>query len=242
MSASPAPSSGAIPVVAVPPEALRDGWIGTKELPGYRAGNVVVKLDELPGVDAEHLYFDLLLLDASGHTQDNHSGPCHALGRNPTLDDRSRFVRVVAELLRHALTDAPGLPTVGQVLTFIREQGVATAKLVAAAQLLDAVCSERGVTLSLQHVLTLCLGDDEARTVLSGVVARLARTSGFGALASTLPGSEEEFDRRLRDINDGGLVEQVAYVVRTVGKSRARRLLREATDFELVPDASLFLI
>ena len=42
-----------------------DGWLGTRELPGYRAGRVVAKLDDLPAIDPDHLYFDLLLLDAT---------------------------------------------------------------------------------------------------------------------------------------------------------------------------------
>ena len=41
---------------AAPAEA-DDGWVGTRELPGYRAGPVVVKLADLPMVDAEHLYW-----------------------------------------------------------------------------------------------------------------------------------------------------------------------------------------
>jgi len=70
-----------------------DGWLGTRELPGYRAGNVVAKLADLPQVDPDHLYFDLLLLDAKGQLRDNHSGPCHALPSGlpqdaHTLDER----------------------------------------------------------------------------------------------------------------------------------------------------------
>lgn len=219
MNANTEPWSGAGPSAAPPLEATRDGWIGLKELPGYRAGKVVVKLDNLPGVDAEHLYLDLLLLDASGRTQDNHSGPCLALGRDPSLDDRSRFVRVVAELLRHALDDAPGLSAISQALRYIREQGVATAQLIAATQLLDAACSERALALSLQHLLTWFLGEDEARAVLAGVLHQLGSTA-----------------------NGASLYEQIDCVVRTVGKARARRLLREATEFNLVPDADMFLI
>lgn len=52
-------------------ESSRDGWLGTPELPGFRAGQIVVKLADLPGVDAEHLYFDLLLLDADGRIDDS---------------------------------------------------------------------------------------------------------------------------------------------------------------------------
>ena len=58
------------PTLRLPPT---DGWVGTPELPGSGVGNVIAKLDDLPLVDPDHLYFDLLLLDADGHTQDNHS-------------------------------------------------------------------------------------------------------------------------------------------------------------------------
>lgn len=200
-----------------------DGWVGTKELPGYRAGRIVVRLAHLPGVDPEHLYFDLLLLDEGGRAVDNHSGACPSLGIDPPLDERSRFVRVVAELLRHALDDAPTLAAVGPALTYIREQGVATANLVAAAQLLDGVSSEHGVARSLHDLLALSLGEDEARDVLRDVVNRMA-------------GDDAHAD-------DGApLLDQVVHVVRRVGKTRARRLLREATDFALVPHADMYRI
>lgn len=214
------PGSASFSGTAMSSPLSRDGWIGLKELPGYRAGRVVVKLDQLPGVDARHLYLDLLLLDASGRTQDNHSGPCLALGIDPSIDDRSRFVRVVAELLRHALDDATGLAGVATALSFIREHGVSSAQLLAAAQLIDSACTEHGVTLSLVHMLTQCLGDEESRTVLAGVLRRLA----------------------LPEFADASLYEQVACVVRTVGRSRVRRLLREATEFSLVPDPDMFLL
>jgi len=229
--------------LAPPHRSPTDGWLGTRELPGYRAGNVVVKLDDLPEVDLDHLYFDLLLLDAGGHTQDNHSGPCYALARQQSLDQRSRFVRVVAELVRHAPSDARGLTPICQALTFIREHGVELDGLIAAAQLLDAVCSERAVTASLNHVLVLSLGVEEARRAICDVVAELSRTSGFGpvdaeALSPQTGGAD--FDRRVSGIDNSGLMVQLSYVVRTVGKTRARQYLREVTDFELVPKPELF--
>jgi hypothetical protein len=220
-----------------------DGWLGTRELPGYRAGNVVAKLDDLPQVDSRHLYFDLLLLDAAGRTQDNHSGPCYALSRQQSLDERSRFVRVVAELVRHAPSDARGLAAISQVLTFIRERGVEVDRLIAAAQLLDEVCSERAVAESLNHVLELSLGEEEARRTMSDVVVDLAHTSGFAPLdaeAPSVPGPDSDFDVRLSGINNSGLAEQVSYVVRIVGKARARHFLREATDFAMVPKPDMF--
>ena len=64
------------------------------------------------------------------------------------------------------------------------------------------------------------------------VVAGLARSPGLGppeAAAASADGSQ------VRMINAGGLAAQVSYVVRTVGKARARHFLRERTDFEMVP-------
>jgi|GEM_PF-1789032 len=216
-----------------------DGWVGTPELPGYRAGNVIAKLDDLPEVDPDHLYFDLLLLDAGGHTQDNHSGPCHAIARRQSLDERSRFVRVVAELVRHVPGDGCGLIAVGRALTFIRECGIGVEGLIAATQLLDNACSERAVIDSLNHMLELSLGAEEARHSMCDVVARLARGSGFGEVdAGTTP--HADFDACVNRINEGGLAEQVKFIVRTVGKMRARHYLRGVTDFEVVPKPEMF--
>ena len=226
-----------------PHQSVTDGWLGTRELPGYRAGNVVARLADLPEVDPQHLYFDLLLLDAGGQTQDNHSGPCYALARQQSLDERSRFVRVVAELVRHAPSDARGLTAIGKALTFIRERGVELDRLIAAAQLLDEACSERAVTESLNHVLELSLGLDEARRTMCDVVTDLARTSGFGLLdetAASPPQTTPDFDSRVSGINESGLATQVSYVVRTVGKARARHYLREVTYFEMVPKPEMF--
>ena len=226
-----------------PHRSPTDGWLGTLERPGYRAGNVVAKLDDLPEVDPHHLYFDLLLLDARGRTQDNHSGPCLALTRQQSIDERSRFVRVVAELVRHSASDARGLTAIGRVLTFLRERGVALDRLIAAAQLLDEVCSERAVTESLNHLLELSLGEEEAQRTMCDVVAVLARNSGFGAFdpLPAAPGSTgADLERRVEGINNSGLSVQVSYLVRTVGKARARHYLREVTDFEMVPKPDMF--
>jgi hypothetical protein len=144
------------------PSDADDGWVGTRELPGYRAGAVVVRLSDLPGVDATHLYFDLLLLDESGRTEETHSGPCPSLRRDQPLDQRSRFVRVVAELLRHAPDPERGLAGLGAALTFIRENGVDGPQLAAAAQRIDAGCSEPALVASLCHVLTLSFGEHDA--------------------------------------------------------------------------------
>jgi hypothetical protein len=226
-----------------PHRSPTDGWLGIRELPGYRAGNIVARLDDLPEVDPDHLYFDLLLLDAGGHTQDYHCGPCFALGRQQSLDERSRFVRVVAELVRHAPGDDVGLTAIGQVLTFIRERGVETDRLIMAAQLLDNVCGERAVSASLSYMLELSLGEEEAHLAMCEVVVDLARTSGAalpGAGAAGDQASGSDVDNRVRRINSSGLEGQVSYLVRTVGKERARGHLRDVIYFEIVPTPALF--
>ena len=201
-----------------------DGWLGTRELPGYRAGPVVVRLDHLPEVDPDHLYFDLLLLDAQGRTHDNHSGPCRALTRRHALDDRSRFVRLVAELVRHAAGDGTDLAGMHRALAFIREHGAAPDRLASAAHLLDDACSERAVVDSVQDLLALSLGEDEACRTLGDVVAELSRTSGCAPLEAA----------------HAGLTTQIEYVVRVMGKARARHYLRHVTDFALVPRPEMF--
>jgi hypothetical protein len=218
-----------------------DGWLGTRELPGYRAGNVIARLDDLPQVDPDHLYFDLLLLDAGGQLQGTHSGPCYALARQRSFDERSRFVRVVAELVRHAPGDAGGLSGMGQVLSFIRQSGVEIDRLVLAARLLDAVCSERAVIESLNHLLELSLGAEEASREMCGVVSKLACESGFASLDTPgAPAPDADFESGVSRINGAGLPAQVSYVVRTIGKARARRYLRELIDFALVPTPEMF--
>jgi hypothetical protein len=211
---------------ALPRPPAGDRWIGTREQPGYRAGSIVVKLADLPGVDARHLYCDLLLLDAKGRTDDTLSGPCFCIDREAPLDDRSAFVRVVAELLRHAADDERGIALLGPVLAHVRSHGIEPAKLAAAALMLDAVCSEQALIDSLTGVLGLSLGEEEAHAVLCGVVEHLARSRGF--------------DGDIHAVNEAGLPAQVAAVVRTVGRQRARRYLREVTLFELLPRAEMF--
>ncbi len=223
-----------------PHRSPTDGWLGTLELPGYRAGNVVAKLDDLPAVDPHHLYFDLLLLDARGRIRDHHSGPCRALVRQHPLDDRSRYVRVVAELVRHAPDDERGLSAIGQALSFIRERGVDTDRLVVAADLLDHACSEQAVTASLQQILELSLGEEEARRTMREVVADLARTSGFGDFDAQPQAMPDDFDSRLQSLDESSLAAQVSFLVRTIGKTRARRFLRRATDFVMVPRPDMF--
>lgn len=212
----------------------KDRWLGTPNLPGYRAGDVVAKLDDLPDVDPHHLYFDLLLLDKDGRFLDNHSGTCLALARTRSLDERSRFVRVVAELARHVSMDPRGLAVVGQAVTLIRERGIETGGLVLAAQILDMCCNDDVVVASLMNLLEMSMGNDEAMRTMCEVVTTLARESGC---------DKTEQDRALEigvgSINGGGLKAQVSYVVRTVSKARARAYLREVTYFNLVPTPDL---
>jgi len=228
---------------AAPHRPPTDGWLGLREFPGYRAGNVVARLDDLPKVDPEHLYFDLLLLDPGGRAQDFHSGPCPALGRRQSLDERSRFVRLVAELVRHAPSHDVGLAAIGQALTFVRECGIETDRLIIAAQLLDNVSSESAVASGLADMLELSLGVEEARREMGEVVADLARTTGFAALdgvtEASLPDAND-LPGRIGWINRGGLSRQLDYIVRTVGKSRVRRYVRKVTDFEMVPTPGMF--
>jgi hypothetical protein len=209
------------------PSPLGDGgWIGTRELPGYRAGGIVAKLADLPVVAPGHLYFDLLLLDAQGRTAETLSGACLAMPREQALDERSRFVRVAAELLRHAPDPVRGLAGLSSAVDFIREHGLAGARLGAAARHLDAVCSERSLVAALCHLLASTVGVDEARQALRSLLARIASRDLL----------DDENAWRARD---GELAEQVLCVVRRVGRGNARRVLGEATDFELLPDPEL---
>ncbi|MBX3606631.1 MAG: hypothetical protein KF788_15235 [Piscinibacter sp.] len=206
-------------------EPSPDGWLGTHDEPGYRAGQVVVKLADLPVVDDRHLYLDLLLLDPDGRIADSHSGPCPAMDRARSAEDRARFVRVVAELLRHAPDDDRGLAGLNGALTHLREQGIDDGRLALVTQQLDGACSDAALVAALAHVLELSFGADEARVALRDVLANLARSAPRG-----------EIDPR--EI-DAPLTEQVRCVVRVLGRARARRYLREATDFDLLPTAEL---
>lgn len=224
MRADPTPH-GADPAPLRRPAEGDGGWIGTRELPGYRAGRVVAKLAELTVADARRLYLDLLWLDAAGRTEDTLSGPCRVMTRDTPLDERSRYVRVVAELLRHVPDPALGLAGLEPVLDLLREQGVAGVALALAAQRLDAVSSESALVAGLSQMLRLSLGEDEARDTLRRLLARLDRERAPAG-----------FDPARCDI---GLDELVGALVRLVGQARARRVLREATDFELLPTPAL---
>lgn len=197
--------------------APEDGWLGTRELPGYRAGTVIVKLADLPGLADDHLYLDVLRIGDSGRIEDNFSGPCPAMRRDQPLDARSRFVRVVAELLRHAPDARRGLAGLGTAIALLRDNGIEGPQLAIAAQQLDALCSEDALAASLTHMLVLSLGEDEASATLAALLGQL------------LPNTR----------CDGALDQQVLLLVRATGRVQARRRLREATDFELLPTPEL---
>lgn len=196
---------------------VAEGWVGTCELPGYRAGVVIVRLADLPGVDAEHLYLDVLRLGANGRIEETVSGACPAMARSQPLEARSRFVRVVAELLRHAVDAQRSLVGLGAAITLLREGGVEGPQLALAAQHLDASCSEEAVATGLAHLLVLSLGEEDAAASLDDLLARL--------LPHACAGDE--------------LTDRVGLLVRCVGRAQARRRLREATDFELLPTPEL---
>lgn len=224
----------------LPAHPSTDGWLGTRELPGYRAGNVVARLSDLPSVDPQHLYFNLLLLGDDGQLQDLHSGPCPSVHRALTIDDRSRYVRVVAELVRHAPSDDRGLSALGQALSFVRERGIQGDRLMLAAQLLDDVSGEAAVVANLAHMLTLSLGDVEARREIDIVVGQLA--SGPTQAIQRLAGRSHAAPAVLADAvppGPAGLLAQVAWVVQRLGKSKARRYLRDKLDLALVPAPEL---
>jgi hypothetical protein len=200
-----------------PDWASEDGWLGTRELPGYRAGSVIVRFADLPGVDAAHLYLDVLRLGEQGRIDETVSGICPAMPHAQPLDARSRFVRVVAELLRHAADARRGLVGLGPAIALLREQGIEGPQLAVAAQHLDSACSEDALAASLAHMLVLSLGEEEACATLEALLARL--------LPHAVAGSE--------------LIDQVGLLVRRVGRAQARRRLREASDFELLPTPEL---
>ncbi|RZL93837.1 MAG: hypothetical protein EOP82_06410 [Variovorax sp.] len=215
---------------------LTDAWLGTPEFPGYRANNVVARLEDHPQVDRDHLYFHLLLLDANSQLQDNHSGPCLALERQQSLPERIRFVRVVAELVRFSPNEDRGLSAIGQALTLVREAGVDRGCLLVAAQVLDNACSEEAVIASLSQLLKLSMGMHDARRAIFDVAAGLARRSDFDATgAADLGMPTADVCSKSAPPNDSSLHAQMSYIVHAVGKAHARRYLQGLMASELVP-------
>ncbi len=136
---------------------------------------------------------------------------------------------LVAELVRHAPDTSTGLASFAPAMSLICEYGVAVPILSIAAQLLDTACSERAVTLSLHHMLVLSLGDDDAETTVNRLVAKIDPAS--------LPAAERPLHV---DRFGDPVLERLACIVRGVGKDRARRFLRNAIDFPMVPTPGMF--
>ncbi len=203
-----------------------DGWLGTPAFPGYRAGRIVGRLAHLPHLAPGQLYLDVLLLDAAGRTSEAVSGACACLSADASEDERSRFVCVSAELLRHAGNEAGRFSAIAAAVAMLREQGVDRAVLMSAARLLDLACSDATLVHSLADMLERSLGEDEARDSVADVLARLLRTHVIAA-PMTLP-------------DDAELPELLHLLIQGVGKHRARHLLRMGTDFDLVPSLEMY--
>jgi hypothetical protein len=133
------------------PGPTADGWLGTEHLPAYRAGAVVVRLDELPDVDPDHLYVDVMLLDDDG------AFSTITPGRVPHWDGLAARPTACASSASSpswsatSSLDTRGLAPIGQALRLIRERGVEAAGLAIAAQLIDKFCDEDVVVASLMQ-------------------------------------------------------------------------------------------
>lgn len=205
-----------------------DGWLGTPAFPGYRAGRIVARLAHLPDLASGQLYLDVLVLDADGRTSEAVSGACACLSADAPDDERSRFVCISAELLRHAGHETGRFSAIAAAVAMLREQGVGRAVLMSAARLLDLACSETTLVHSLADMLERCLGEDEARHSVADVLTRLLRTHVI-ALPMTISDSAE-------------LHELLHLLIQGVGKHRARHLLRMGTDFDLVPALEMYRV
>lgn len=203
-----------------------DGWLGTPDFPGYRAGRIVVRLYAPAPVAPGLLYGEALLLDAQGKTCDALRGACACLPLSATIEARSRFVCMSAELLRHAADDVLRFDAMAQVAAQLREQGVGRAPLMAAARLLDVVSSEESVIESLADMLVSSFGEDEARPALDDIVARLIRT--------------RHVNQELRAPMAASLDEQLMLLVHGLGKHRVRHVLRMGSDFDLLPQIEMY--
>lgn len=203
-----------------------DGWLGTPAFPGYRAGRSVVRLSHQPRTAPNHLYSEWHLLDALGKTSDALQGACICLPLTSSVEARSRFVCVSAELLRHAAADDFQFGGVAQVVAQLRELGVERAPLMAAARLLDVASSEESVIESLADMLVHSFGEDEARSTLDTIVARLVRSRHVGA--------------DLHAPASSNLREQLMLLVHGLGKHRVRHVLRMGSDFDLLPQIEMY--
>jgi hypothetical protein len=150
------------------------------------------------------------------------------LGAHSPLDERSRFVRLVAELVRHVVQQDRTLAGVDHALAIVCERGVDLYSLIEAAQAMDAAASERAVAASLCALLDHMLGEPEARRAVADVIAKLDAQDA----------AEVGTDLLSQVATD--LLSQVALVVRMAGKRQARRVLGDALYYELVPQAELY--
>jgi hypothetical protein len=208
------------------PANSTDGWTGTPEFPGYRAGRIVTRLTKLAAVSPTQLYLDVLLLDPRGHTLDVQGGSCASLDLRSSAEARARFVCVAAELLRHTGEDVFEFGAVAPALALLRELGVDRGPLMAAAKLLDQASTEKAVVDSLSDLLVLQLGEIEAQRSLADCLQRLARNR-------VIPPD-------LRLAASATLQQQLTLLVRSLGKHRARHVLRMAEHLDLVPDADMY--
>lgn len=228
----PPPRALAAAPATAPPARVADGWLGTPELPGYRLGQVVVRLADLPQVGPDHLYFHLLWLGDDGQLRDDHSGLCEALPRSSSVEQRSHFVRVVCELVHHAPAHDQGLVAMGQALTHIRRFGIEGERLMLAAQLLDAAASEAAVVASLADLLTRALGSDAALLETQAVLQQhRLRTADPAPVPAPDPSPTDQVG------DEAALLQPLTELLRQVGKARLRRCLSEATDLPLLPQA-----
>ncbi len=208
------------------PADSSDGWTGTPEFPGYRAGRIVTRLSHLPAVAPDQLYLDVLLLDHRGHTLDVQGGSCASLGLQSSAEARARFVCVIAELMRHASDDVSQFGAMAAALALLRELGVDRGPLMAAAKLIDQASTEQAVVDSLAELLVMHLGEDEAQRSLADHLVRLARN--------------RVIHPELRLAASATLQQQLALLVRALGKHRARHVLRMAEHLDLVPDVDMY--
>ena len=203
-----------------------DGWLGTPDFPGYRAGRIVVRLSAPTLLAPGLLQGEALLLDAQGKTCDALRGACACLPLSAAIEARSSFVCISAELLYHAADDVSRFGTIAQVVAQLRDQGVGRAPLMAAARLLDVVGSEDAVIESLADMLVRSFGEDEARPALDDIVARLIRT--------------RHVNPELRAPMAASLGEQLMLLVGGLGKHRVRHVLRMGSDFDLLPQIEMY--
>jgi hypothetical protein len=144
--------------------------------------------------------------------------------------------------MRHAPSEDRGLSGVGQAINVVRERGIEPDRLVLAAQLLDDVSAVGAVVASLKQLLELNLGVEEAPLVLCEVVVKLMGTDSTRAKADDVKKSISGPHDDEATVNEGGLATQLSYIVRTVGKARARRYLRGVIDLLLVPTPEILFI